>query len=146
MESKKKITFSIIFLILTVGIVLAGIYFSENIKPNNTKILESDMTGIPDPSGAYCYALGYEIEYHQMGGSYCIFPDKTKCEQWSFYRGKCGQEWSYCNLKKYDMKNLSLTEGWGQDGSICTNKTTKEELGNVYNLINEEWANQNKKN
>lgn len=144
MKNKKKIIISVVFLVLIIGIVLAGIYFSKNMKSNNTEILKSDMTGIPNPSGAYCSSLGYETEYHQTGGSYCIFSDKTKCEQWAFYRGKCGEEWSYCNLKNYDLKNLSEIEGWGRDGSICVNKETKEELGNVYNLIHEEWIAQNK--
>ena len=66
--------------------------------------------------------------------STCIFPDKTECEEWKFYRGKCGQEWSYCTLKSYDLKNLTNNEGWGE-GAICINKTTKEEVGNVFDLI-----------
>src|SRR5438128_276010 len=50
-------------------------------------------TGSANPAAVYCSALGY-----QLAGEQCTFPDATSCEQWSFYRGECGQAHSFCNL------------------------------------------------
>jgi len=190
----------IIILILLLGVLIIGgisIYFILKPIEQTELIVHSDLTGVPNPSGAYCYALypnqpitigtchyagrgennrvlcegecGYgcaclpicekpssepcwratDIEVTcGCGGDSCekpcFFPDGTNCSMWDFYRGKCGQEWSYCALKGYDLKNLSQNEGWFQDGAICIDKNTKEEIGNVFNLVNEEWVKQNK--
>jgi putative hemolysin len=110
-------------------------------------IIVQEITQASPPAGAYCMALGYKTEIKNVYGGqagFCIFPDGSECGDWPFYRGKCGQEWSYCARKGYDLKNLTDDEGWSWDGSICINKTTNEEIGNVYNLVNKQWAEQNK--
>jgi putative hemolysin len=52
------------------------------------------------PADAYCLELGYKCEVRtgEDGGEIgvCIFPDGTECEAWSFFRGNCGQEKTYC--------------------------------------------------
>jgi putative hemolysin len=145
------------FLFITFGIILiVCLVFlfnrSKNIQvfdgDNSSElIIVKEITQASPPAGAYCRALGYKRETVEgIGGEYgvCIFPDGTSCAIWPFYRGKCGQEWSYCARKGYNLKNLTDDEGWSWDGSICINKTTKEEVGNVYILVNKQWAEQNK--
>ena len=40
----------------------------------------------------------------------------------------------FINSRGYDLKNLTQYEGWFR-GGICINKTTKEEIGNIYDLM-----------
>jgi putative hemolysin len=55
--------------------------------------------GMADPAAAYCTGLGYRWAAVDMDGTagVCILPDGTQCEEWSFYLGKCGQSYSFCN-------------------------------------------------
>ena len=48
--------------------------------------------GLANPASVYCAELGFAAE-----GETCTFPDGTACEQWSFFRGECGQAHSFCN-------------------------------------------------
>jgi len=55
--------------------------------------------GSADPAACYCHELGYDmrVEEGPLGQSgICIFPDGTECEEWAFFKGQCGQEWSFC--------------------------------------------------
>lgn len=145
-----------IVLFLVIFLVLKGYFGNDFLLVDNNSIpsenssvkIYHDPTQMPDPSSGYCYALGYNsrVEENEKGQyGICIFPDKSECSEWAFYRGKCGQEWSYCRLKGYDLKNLTDDEGWSYDGSICVNNSTGEEIGNVYNLVNEEYVLQKNK-
>ena len=102
--------------------------------PNNMP----GSVSMPNPAAVYCHALGYKykIVTDEEGNQYgvCIFPDGTECLGWDFYRGKCGQEWSYCNLHGYDLKELGRYEGWLK-GAICIDKTTGKEIGTVFDLF-----------
>ncbi len=60
--------------------------------------------GVPNPSAVYCDALGYEIETRNNDGC-CVFPDGSACELWSFYRGECGQKFTYCEQQGYRIEN-----------------------------------------
>jgi putative hemolysin len=140
---RKIILFSVSAVIFIVGIILIGVYVKGNnpVSKNQTSfnlVSIFNKVGMANPASTYCGSLGYNESV-----DICIFPDGTNCKEWEFYRGKCGQKWSYCELKGYDLKNLSLKEGWGPDGSVCINKTTKEEIGNVFDLVNSEFVLQN---
>ena len=140
----KIITTSVVGIILLIGVALFIFYPGEE---NETELIIHNGIGEANPASGHCSALGYtsrinETEAGQQG--ICIFPDGTECDRWAFYRGKCGQEWSYCSLKGYDLKNLSRTEGWFNDGSVCLDGNTGEEIGNVYDLVNAEFISQNK--
>jgi putative hemolysin len=54
---------------------------------------ERGSVGVPNPAADYCEKIGYTL----TADSKCVFPDGTSCEEWSFYRGSCGQPNSYCN-------------------------------------------------
>jgi putative hemolysin len=66
--------------------------------------------GVPDPSSVYCDALGYGLETRtnpETGGEvgYCVFPDGSACPTWDFYRGKCDQNFTYCELQGNRIEN-----------------------------------------
>lgn len=67
-----------------------------------------------NPAAKYCQQLGYQYKVKdfdkgQIG--YCIFPDQTQCEDWSFFAGRCGESYSYCVRKGYKIKSM--------EGSVC---------------------------
>jgi len=79
----------------------------------------SDCTkpgGMPDPASEYCIELGY-VYYSE----YCIFTsipnanDEASlfdnmelgidyCNAWDFFRAKCGQQYSYCEINSYNLE------------------------------------------
>lgn len=58
---------------------------------------------IPNPASLYVKFLGYksEVRVDSSGNQsrVCIFPDNTECNEWQFFRGVCGKEFSYCARK-----------------------------------------------
>jgi len=132
-------------------IVLIGIMalFFFNIDQRTKSSQENEvpiygMVGTANPASLYCRALGYKRRINdtmlgQVG--MCIFPDGTECDNWKFYIGECGQEWSYCTLKGYNLKNSTEPERW-IEGVMCLDKNTKEEVGRIFQLVNEEWKRQ----
>ena len=71
----------------------------------------STISPMPNPSAVYCKFLGYDTEIRKdiQGNEYavCIFPDGSECDTWSFYRGSCGQQFSYCSKKGYETKSIT---------------------------------------
>lgn len=89
-------------LIVVALVLLAGIGFVANMAPGGaekgTMIPPSeDAVQIANPASQACIAYGYEIDMRKdnAGGEvgYCLFPDGTECEEWSFFRNECGVEW-----------------------------------------------------
>jgi len=59
--------------------------------------------------------MGYDCETRKdaVGNEYgvCIFPDSSECNEWDFFRGKCGQKFSYCELMGCDIIIKTRTDG-----------------------------------
>lgn len=113
-------------------LLLLGESTNTDFSPKNVK------TGVANPSTVYCSEMGYigkKITTADGDYSICTFSDGSKCESWDFYRGTCGQNWSYCSMHGYDIKNLSQSEGWIY-GAICVDKNTKIGVNSIYNLMN----------
>lgn len=43
---------------------------------------------IANPASTNCVNKGYTLELRDNTG-YCVFPDGSECEEWSFYREEC---------------------------------------------------------
>jgi putative hemolysin len=129
---------TIIMVVLIVGI-LTTIYFNKTIKIIGQNETTDYNTEMPDPAGYICNELGYKISIrNNKEGQYgvCIFPDETECDEWEFYGGLCGRNWSYCEKKGYDL----VTKNDGKDSyspvyAVCIDKNTKTEIGSVLELI-----------
>lgn len=70
----------------------------------------SNCIGVANPAAVYCKSLGYDYEIvntKEGAIGYCIFPDGSRCEEWDFYAGKCGLEYSYCNVNDYETVTLA---------------------------------------
>ena len=53
----------------------------------------------------YDYRIENNLDGSQDG--ICILPDDSECEQWGFYAGTCGTEYSYCVREGYDLETRS---------------------------------------
>jgi len=60
--------------------------------------LEATETGVPEnmpnPASVYCAEKGNTLEFRTAAdgnqSGVCIFPDKSECEEWAYFRGECG--------------------------------------------------------
>ena len=73
------------------------------------------MAPTPNPASAYVAFLGYkeEIRKDDQGNEHtvCIFPNGSECEEWPFFRGICGKEYSYCSRKGCETYSISEDKG-----------------------------------
>jgi len=62
----------------------------EGVEP-----LGGNNTQMANPASTYCIDQGNQIEIRTDadGGQYgvCIFPDRTECEEWAYFRGECNK-------------------------------------------------------
>lgn len=76
----------------------------------------------------YIIALGYSIEDGKI-----VFPDSSRCDPWLFFRGECGQEWSYCEMMGNDLINVVETVGtWWASYAVCVFEDSSQCLENLY--------------
>jgi putative hemolysin len=68
-----------------------GINESSQTKPT---VKSLNPASLANPAAAYCQKMGYKSKIvTKEDGSQsgiCVFPDGSKCEEWAFYRAKCG--------------------------------------------------------
>jgi len=102
-------------------LISIGIAACAATTPEATPIPPGDGAGLANPASVYCVELGYQLLYSR--DTYlndCVFPDGSKCEEWAFFRGECGQPFSYCvkNGGKLEQRE-NLSTCVFTDGSIC---------------------------
>ena len=102
---KSKFLLSLISLLLISIIFLPQVFNNENKIENQiplkTTTCSDKSTFIGNPAAYYCNnVMGYEYEITaQLDGSqtgHCIMPDGETCDQWEFYSGECGADYSFC--------------------------------------------------
>ena len=49
--------------------------------------------GLPNPASTFCAEQGYKLEIRTAAdgsqAGFCIFPDRSECDEWAFFRGEC---------------------------------------------------------
>ncbi|NHW24231.1 MAG: DUF333 domain-containing protein [Archaeoglobales archaeon] len=94
-------------------VVISGISVLKHVYKAENKETIGNNAGVANPAAVYCKQMGYEyrIENTAKGqAGICVFPDKTECEEWAFFRGECGQKWAKVN---FEVGNCSdLTRGY----------------------------------
>ena len=74
------------------------------------------LTGLANPAAVYCVDLGYTLD----GAGNCRFPDNSSCEQWDFWRGKCGASFSFCESQGFTLENRTDNMGtWASAYAVC---------------------------
>ncbi len=83
----------------------------ENIRGIN-HISQSPVIGLKNPASAFCESNGgrVDIRRNSVGDEvgYCIFPDGSSCEEWSFFNGECSP--SQEQILKPDDITSAVTE------------------------------------
>ncbi len=87
-------------------------------------ITQKPDVGMANPAAVYCEGLGYSyksIETAAGTDADCIFPDESRCGQWDFLSGRCGQEFTYCHQQGWVMMEMGTNIGVCvfDDGSTC---------------------------
>lgn len=112
----------------TIGLLLASILLTSacgggeasQVNPEESAEPIADMA---NPAAVYCGGLGYAMENVTRNGGEdadCIFPDESRCGQWDFLSGRCGQEFSYCSLQGYNLgEGTNIGTCQFPDGSTC---------------------------
>ncbi|MFH1597488.1 MAG: C1 family peptidase [Patescibacteria group bacterium] len=103
---------------------------------------QSDPTpkiGSANPAAVYCTELGYKhdiiTEADSSQHADCVFPDNSRCDEWSFYYGQCGQTHSYCAQNGYDIITKQANDNpYSQKYTVCTENG--REIGAVADLMN----------
>lgn len=75
-------------LIVILLIIGAGIWFLSN-----GQLSEKQDVGLANPASVFCVDNGgkLEIRTDATGGQvgFCVFNNKTECEEWAYFRGEC---------------------------------------------------------
>ena len=97
------------------------------------------LMGIANPATIYAEEMGYKWRVERTSdGEYGIitFPDGTECEEWDFYRGQCGREWSYCARHGWETETAADGEDpFSPVYSICVGGAGRS-VGPVSELMN----------
>lgn len=88
--------------------------------------------GSANPASAYCGSLGYG----NTGDGKCALPNSVVCEEWAFYRGECGQGYSFCEKHGGTLTNETKVVGSStQSYGLCTlpsgKKCSEEEFSHT---------------
>lgn len=106
----------VVLLLAAVGIAQAGT------KPD-PRFMPPTPCGGGTPADAWCLELGYKCEIKSgEKGEYaiCIFPDGSECSTWDFFRGACGQKFSYCVKKEAQIESRVDDMGtWTAQYAVC---------------------------
>jgi len=119
---KKRIMSYQMISILVTGLVLSA---CSSIMPGPLDPGEKNEAevGLENPAALYCEELGYTMESIERDGGMdadCIFPDGSRCGQWDFLSGRCGQERTYCVTQGGTIEEGSnIGNCIFSDGSSC---------------------------
>jgi putative hemolysin len=98
---------------------------------------DGSAPGMANPAAVYCEELGYEyrsVDTNEGQQGVCILPGGSRCNEWSFLQGKCGQGYSYCARHGYGSK--TKTDGkdpLSREYSVCLRDG--EEIGAATELM-----------
>jgi len=122
------------------AISLAGAAWADGPETPIPAAKSCDGPGTPNPAAVYCHELGYEpqIQTKKDGAQYtiCVFPDKSACDAWDFFKGTCGIEFSYCATQGYDLKVVTDRRSYfTKDHAVCVDPFSGDEMGTVTDLM-----------
>lgn len=139
---------------ILLGLVVIVVAVSGTIVVKLAVESEAHGVGIANPAAVYCVQMGYDyrIESTSQGQKgICVFPDKSECEEWTFFKGECGQKWAKLH---FEVGNCSdLTRGYenyyvyDEKGRMilayvtvnCGSDEIAVEKGEVYKIIEKDY-------
>ena len=121
---KPMISSTIILISIVLMLFLADCQKESATESEQSMEIEVLYGGVPNPAAAYCNGLGYkyEIRTSPSGSQYgvCVFPDGSECRAWHFFRGKCGQKFTFCETQGFKIENRVKDMGtWKANYAVC---------------------------
>ncbi len=108
-------------IIAVLVLIVAGLVYQFGFRQKKTTQEENQNIGIANPAAVYCKEQGGKEETKTFASGqkgFCVFTDKSVCDEWDFYRGDC---------KPGQLKVEVLKEGTGKladvDNTVVVNYT-----------------------
>ena len=103
---------------------------------NCSRVEQEINIGMRNPAAVYCEEMGYEykvIKTEDGERGICLLPDGSECDAWAFYRGECGEEFSYCAKKGWPVAAKAEGDCFATNCTTCvlpdgSHKTVSELL------------------
>jgi len=84
-------------LLITIGVSLCvALTACTTVQVQTPEPTKTDIppVNMPNPASVYCKENGNTLEIRTAAdgsqSGVCIFPDKSECEEWAYFRGECG--------------------------------------------------------
>jgi len=133
MKLEKLMSVAIFMSLIAVFIVLFVVVGVSTACDCTVNMDSVSMMGMANPAAVYCEELGYQynILTDNEGGQQgiCVFPDNSSCDEWGFFTGKCGQNYSWCAVNGCGIKTVSDGRNqYSPEYAVCIlpNKTTEQ--------------------
>ena len=88
---KRALFTSIILMIFIIQTACTAPQTQPIVAPVST---ESPQANMPNPASVYCEQQGNKLEIRTAAdgsqSGVCIFPDRSECDEWAYFRGTCG--------------------------------------------------------
>ncbi len=140
--------------LVVLAVLVSGISILKQIYDIETTKNDGSNLGMANPAAVYCVQMGYEYRIEntpkgQMG--VCVFPDRTECEEWAFFRGECGQKWAKVDYEVGNCTDLKRGyENYYVYDSVakvirayvtvnCGSDEVLVERGEVYRIIEKDY-------
>ena len=143
MNSRKTIKSLMFLFSFLVGLTLISCGQPNNITPSqdDTNQKENDSCNnvvIADPAATYCAIMDYQYKIVDSDNGQivmCVFPDSSSCDEWDFYSGKCGKQFSYCIQNNYELKTMNDgNDPYSEEYAICVDDQGNT-VGSIVELI-----------
>ncbi|UCH51196.1 MAG: DUF333 domain-containing protein, partial [Chloroflexota bacterium] len=107
-------------------------------EASGSSLNESGNIGVRNPAAMYCNEMGYEYKIIKTADGekgICVLPDGKECDAWAFYRGECGEEFSYCAKNDLLVAPKAEKDGFATKCTTCVlpdeSRKTVSELLNL---------------
>jgi putative hemolysin len=95
---RQSLLYTLAVLVIVVFVAVAGPSIVASLSPSPTPqpSVGGGGASMANPASVYCTERGYTLEIRdgQAGQTgICVFPDKSECDEWAFFRGQCGVKW-----------------------------------------------------
>jgi uncharacterized protein len=114
----------VVFLLIMFSLLFISGCANQQIGSNS-----NNNPNIADPASVYCINSGYktEITSNSEGQEvFCIFPNNSRCDEWKFFQGECGQEYTFCNIHGGELILTNQGCQFSQNCTICKLASGKE--------------------
>ncbi len=143
----KKIYFAVILAIAVLGLSGSQAFHGQTpaklapLKDSQLAQGPVNLSLVGNPAAIYCADImgyRYSVVNDGAGGQIgvCLMPDDQACDQWDFYAGRCGQNYSYCARQGYiTAARHDGQDPYSPDYAVCLS-TQNQKVGTVAELSN----------